>query len=188
MPILIIILMILFAGCSKDECSKRESKCEGNAVATCTLVPDTDFSNHFVLRKNDCGEKKCVSALVSGETFVFCALDAEPDPKCSGQWSDRDSVALCDGSTLLKCNYGYASSRNDCGDGLCVETPCEAVAVCRAESVPLDLCPAAPANAYRCLEEQIVTCSCGTANDLHTCAQGTCIMETFNGSENAVCR
>lgn len=41
---------------------------------------------------------------------TICALSTSPDPKCDPVYED----SYCDGSTLVKCLYGYEIKREDC--------------------------------------------------------------------------
>lgn len=177
---------LVLAGCN-DECGTRGAKCAGNIAVTCAPVSDTEISGHLEETSVDCGDKKCVATQEAGYEVAFCALDTAADPRCPVELKSRPGATGCVEDALVEWRYGYAVSERECDAGLCVTTPCEAVAVCRAAAVPLELCPAAPYYAYRCNDTELVTCTCGTAADSHPCATGTCAMTTTNGVETGVC-
>ena len=107
----LIVPALLSACVGSGECNNGEVQCEGNTARTCVAA-----EAEAEWQTEDCGTKTCVVAKeAAGTTLAFCALSADPDPRCS-----EVNVPNCSGDTLVECTAGYATSTQSCAAGCLV--------------------------------------------------------------------
>jgi len=108
------LVLGLLSGCLDTDCRVDTYRCAGDELEICTGHPGgvtgpiddpgyTHGSGPTWEKAAACGANRCVSG-----PAPFCALDATPEPLCS------DAGYACDGTTLIRCNAGYAMERTQC--------------------------------------------------------------------------
>jgi hypothetical protein len=109
----------LLSGCDTSTCSARDGKrCEGDVVWSCDYERDGHAVEYDWVRRDDCAEssRTCVALMhppgSSPSGDAFCAESAQPTPACDGVGAHE---LACDGSDLVQCYRGYATSREPCG-------------------------------------------------------------------------
>ena len=107
--VLRLIAPALLSACvGGGECNHGEVRCDANTARTCVAS-----ETQTVWQTEDCGKKACVVAKeAAGTTVAFCALSADPDPRCS-----EADIPNCAGNALVECTAGYATSTQSCEAG-----------------------------------------------------------------------
>ena len=108
------IALSFLSGCLKSDCRVGTWRCVGDELQSCVAhgggvygpIDDPSYVDSSGPTWEDdaaCGANRCISS-----DKPFCALDATRDPMCG-----LDGYA-CDGTTLVRCNDGYAMERTAC--------------------------------------------------------------------------
>ena len=101
---LLVALGLAVSGC-RDECGRSVNPdfCEGNTLVTCPAVLDQVAPIRW--QRGDCGSRTCVQS----DAGATCALSPTPSSACDG-----GTGPVCDGQALLRCEFGFESSRTAC--------------------------------------------------------------------------
>jgi len=108
------LALVLLAGCLDTDCRVDTYRCAGDELEICTAHPggvvgpidDPSYdhgSGPTWDKAASCGTNRCIAG-----PAPFCALDATPEPSCG------EAGYACDGTTLVRCNAGYAMERTAC--------------------------------------------------------------------------
>jgi hypothetical protein len=84
----------------------NEQFCDGQALVAC----DWEGNSREPIQ--------CLVTCVTVESLGFCALSADPDPRCASV------EAYCDDNTAVECHRGFGTSRRECTPiGICTVVP-----------------------------------------------------------------
>ena len=98
--------------CRDPRCEARVGQrsgaiCDGATLLQCQGAFSTDTN--------------CPAVCVTTDGTAFCALAADPDPRCVGV------DAYCDGNMVVNCSHGFATMRITCASGsTCAPSPPQA--------------------------------------------------------------
>ncbi len=107
--LLLSLLVSSAVGCGpSDQCDSGAWRCSGDAAQHCEAVEDGN-GTHTEWAIDECGAGLCRT----DSADAFCALDATPDPNCTFDATHVRS-AHCEGATLVWCDGGYDTERQDC--------------------------------------------------------------------------
>jgi hypothetical protein len=163
--LLLICSALGSAGC--NECDPGERRCQAGELEICE-PPCSDPGCSARFTRQNCGGT-CVDPK---NAPAFCALVAQPDPKCKGR------SQFCDGETEVSCTAGYRVAAHDCGpDAHCVvldyggePVPVGSSAVRCAPSTEVDpRCPAKHGLDEHCDGADQVSCDTGFLLSVDTC-------------------
>lgn len=196
----VLTLVAVLAGCSDDECSRQESKCEDGKSYTC-LAP-SDPGDHTRWQINDCGQKTC---LMIGPV-AWCVLSTSPDPLClsaSTAVPPGIGIAVCEANKLVACFAGYRLDESDCGSRFCVpglwsepssaKYPGFCALAEKPDSTCMNRCPYTPVDdasfCEACLGNTMLECRRNYRTEAEDCGDSATCTEIDNGPDykSAVC-
>src|SRR5579859_2221643 len=95
---------VVFASCSRDECTYNDVACEGNVMVFCG---SGDHDPRLRVERRSCqsGEMCAVGFFTHHSEpipYVFCFPDLGPDPACTS------SIGYCKGDLPVGCRDGHA--------------------------------------------------------------------------------
>ncbi len=104
-------------GCSLDECSDGESRCEGDVMLLSCGVVGNDISGKrsFHQRLPCKAGTHCIGTTKGGTGYAVCSATTAPDARCAG-----GSDARCAQNNLLQCDMGFSDGGSPC-DAVCVQ-------------------------------------------------------------------
>jgi hypothetical protein len=164
------IAALLASGCFEDECDDGESVCgESNQKVGC-------YEGGFVSPEGCCAQG--TTCMQTGDSDVrnrkaACSASGALDPRCEG----LDWRFICDGNTLVKCEYGFASGEEQCGACVERENGWGKYGVCAMV--------ATDARCARFAKPKPEGCD---GDVLFTCNEGALVSETNCGALGASCR
>jgi hypothetical protein len=163
------------AGCD-DDCRDGEARCQSGLALNCGY-PSSE-AKHTQWFSEDCRGAACVLASTGR---AYCALGAEPDPRCGVD--DSSEAAVCAGSVPASCVQGYlVSSRTDCqtaGD-VCIDA--EGTAFCAQSAEPDPRCPSAGSRTAACADNAVLHCNFGFRTSVLDCTDGrVCLDDPIAG-------
>ena len=116
-PLALGVVAGVAVGCSAchEKCRHQDNWCEGETLATCVVMANTEPGDHDVVKRTDCADlgASCVPS-ASGNTAA-CILRNEP--------CDAGAATVCSGSFLRRCFAGFA--RLDVGSHSLYAEECE---------------------------------------------------------------
>jgi hypothetical protein len=163
------------AGCG-DDCRDGEARCQSGLALNCAYT--SHEAKHTQWSSEDCRGTACVLASTGR---AYCALGAEPDPRCGVD--DSSEAAVCAGSVPAFCVQGYlVSSRTDCqtaGD-VCIDA--EGAAFCAESPEPDPRCSNAGSRTAACADNALLYCSFGFRTSVLDCTDGrVCLDDPIAG-------
>jgi hypothetical protein len=196
-----VLAAVWAAGCTADECPAEATQCIGNVAETCFRVPDTEFTGHTELRREDCGARFCKVPPGSSER-AFCALSDEVDAACPEELRARSHASRCLDNVLVEWRFGFRVRETPCSGGAtCVDAAhpgfrsqdpdCKEASFCSPHDSVDPLCT--PGVFTACADgETIVYCACGYVAEAHRCSSPgpACKLEPSGagGPAQGVCR
>jgi hypothetical protein len=165
-------------------CSPQDSQhCAANEFVQCqqgfvVFTKDCTTGEHTGTRDFSAGYDTngyCVSA---GDRAI-CAMEASPNPLCSGQVVRQ---TVCDGNRVVSCALGYTLGSSDCPTTrVCVPAVPGEYAFCALSAELVPGCPLDSVYYPSCKDGQIVTCNHGYIDSQTPCPNGqTCYVTSLN--------